>query len=156
MNQGHGRHETKETYAFDVSPEQSGFPHASMAAVRISTNHYLKSGKVSEDVEMLLTSRSSQKMTPAQFEEGRRGHWGIETPYHYVRDVTFGEDKSTNQVDHGPRNMAALRNLVIGMCAIDAARRNQQNSYLPRFRREAANDRRRCIKLVAKPLLNST
>jgi hypothetical protein len=156
MNQGHGRHETRELYAFEVTPEQAHFPHASMAAVRVSTTHYLKSLQVTQDVEILVTSRDSEKMTPAEFLQARRNHWGIETQVNYVRDTTFGEDKSTNRTDHGPQNMATLRNLVIGMCAIDAAKHGKKTSWLPKFRREAKNNQDKAVDLVAKPLLNNT
>ena len=69
---------------FEVTEENTSFPHAAQAALRISTIHHLKSLRVSEEMEIVLTSRSSDKMTPPQMERFRRGHWGIENPLHYV------------------------------------------------------------------------
>ncbi|HVM13175.1 MAG TPA: ISAs1 family transposase, partial [Egibacteraceae bacterium] len=40
-------------------------------------------------------------------------HWGIENRLHWVRDVTFDEDRSTVRTGHAPHVMAALRNLAI-------------------------------------------
>jgi len=34
---------------------------------------------------------------------------------HYVRDVTFDEDRSTVRATHAPRVMAAFRNTAIGL-----------------------------------------
>ena len=52
------------------------------------------------------------------------------------------------------QNLAALRNLVIGLCALDAARQHQVASYLPRFRCAARNNRRLALDLVSRPLLD--
>lgn len=95
-------------------------------------------------------------MTPAQLEAFRRGHWGIENHLHYVRDVSFGEDSSTLRTGQAPQNMATLRNLVIGICALDAARQNKRTSSLPKFRREAQNNRDLAAARVARPLLDGT
>ena len=91
-------------------------------------------------------------MDAAQLQAFRRGHWGIES-VHYVRDVTFGEDQSTVRTGHAPQNLATLRNLVIGLCGLDAARQNKRTSYLPSFRRNAQNHRQVAIDLVSRPLL---
>ena len=44
-----------------------------------------------------------------------RGHWSIENSLHYVRDVTFDEDRSSIRTRNAPRTMASLRNLVISI-----------------------------------------
>lgn len=44
-----------------------------------------------------------------------RGHWGIENKTHYVRDVTFDEDRSQVRTAAAPQVMAALRNLVLAL-----------------------------------------
>lgn len=92
-------------------------------------------------------------MDAAQLQAFRRGHWTIENPLHYVRDVTFGEDKSTVRTKDAPRNLATLRNLVIGLCGLDAARKHKKTSYLPRFRSDAKNDHQIAIDLLSRPLL---
>ena len=44
-----------------------------------------------------------------------RGHWRIENSLHWVRDVSFDEDRSQIRTGAGPRAMATLRNLAIGL-----------------------------------------
>jgi len=44
-----------------------------------------------------------------------RGHWGIENRSHYVRDVTFDEDRSQTHVGNTHKTMASFRNVSIGL-----------------------------------------
>lgn len=118
--------------------------------------HHLKSLRITEEVEILLTSRPAAKMNATQIQASRRGHWTIENPIHYVRDVTFGEDRSTARIGHTPQNLATLRNLVIGLCGLDGARKNKRRSYLPRFRSAAKNNPQIAVDLLARPLLNGS
>jgi hypothetical protein len=120
------------------------------------TTHHLKSLRVTEEIEILLSSRPAAQMDASEIQAFRRGHWTIENPLHYVRDVTFGEDRSTAYVGHIVQNLASLRNLVIGLCGLDAARKKQSSSYLPRFRSAAKNDKQIAIDLLARPLLNGS
>jgi predicted transposase YbfD/YdcC len=141
-------------YPFAITPESSGFPYAVQAAVIARTTHHLKSLRITEETELVLSSRPADQMMAADIQAFRRGHWSIENPIHYVRDVTFGEDRCTARTLHAPQNLATLRNLVIGLCSLDAARKHQRTSYLPRFRSQANNDRDFAIALVAAPLLS--
>ena len=112
--------------------------------------------RITEETEIVISSRPAAKMDAAQLQASRRGHWTIENPLHYVRDVTFGEDHSTARTKAAPQNHATLRNLVIGLCGLDAARKHKKTSYLPRFRSAAKNDHQIAIDLVARPLLNGS
>ena len=47
-----------------------------------------------------------------------REHWEIENRSHYVRDVTFDEDRSQVRTKNGPQVMASLRNFAIGTLRI--------------------------------------
>lgn len=120
------------------------------------TTHHLKSLRITEEIEILSSSRPAAEMDASQIQAFRRGHWTIENPLHYVRDVTFGEDRSTAHVGHIVQNLASLRNLVIGLCGLDAARKKQNASYLPRFRSAAKNDKQIAVDLLARPLLNGS
>ena len=42
-----------------------------------------------------------------------RAHWAIENQLHYVRDVTFGEDKNHVKDRQGAANLALLRKLTL-------------------------------------------
>lgn len=141
-----------------MTPETSGFPHAALAAVITRTTHHLKSVRVTQDTEIVLTSRPADKMDAAHIQRFRRGHWTIENPIHYVRDVTFDEDRSTAHTGDIVPNLATLRNLVIGLCALNSARqgKSKRSSYLPRFRSAAANNHQLAIDLLSRPLLNGS
>jgi hypothetical protein len=41
-----------------------------------------------------------------------RSHWEIENRLHWVRDVTYQEDKSLVRTGNAPRVMASLRSLL--------------------------------------------
>jgi predicted transposase YbfD/YdcC len=60
-----------------------------------------------------ITSLTEFQTDPALLARWIRGHWAIENRLHWVRDVSFDEDRSQVQTDHGPQVMAALRNLAI-------------------------------------------
>jgi hypothetical protein len=42
----------------------------------------------------------------------------VENRSHYVRDVTFNEDRSRIRVGHGPAVMAGLRNFAIALARL--------------------------------------
>lgn len=78
----------------------------------------LKSGKQRQETVFAITS-----LTPAQADAQallrlNRGHWGIENRSHYVRDVTFEEDRSRIRVGNGPAMMACLRNFAIALARL--------------------------------------
>ena len=50
-----------------------------------------------------------------------RGHWGIENRLHWVRDVTFDEDRSQVRTGNAPQVMATLRNTVISLLRLTGA-----------------------------------
>lgn len=153
MDQAHGRHVTREVYPFEISPEQAAFPYAVQAALIVRTTHNLKSQHISQDIEMVLTSRPACQMSGKDhIGVSRRRHWSIESRLHYVRDVTLGEDRSTVRTGQAPANMAALRNLVIGICALEGIGHHQTHSSLPSLRRKANNDRQVLLELVSRPL----
>jgi predicted transposase YbfD/YdcC len=44
-----------------------------------------------------------------------RGQWSIENSLHWVRDVTFDEDRSQIRIGSEPRVFASIRNLAISL-----------------------------------------
>jgi len=50
-----------------------------------------------------------------------RGHWTVENKLHWVRDVTFDEDRSQVRKGNGPRVMASLRNIAISLLRLAGA-----------------------------------
>ena len=60
-----------------------------------------------------ITSLTATQARPAELAAIIRGHWLIEDRLHWVRDVTYDEDRSQVRTGNGPRVMASLRNLAI-------------------------------------------
>jgi Transposase DDE domain len=50
-----------------------------------------------------------------------RWHWGIENAVHWVRDVTFDEDRHTAHTGNGAQVLATLRNTAINLHRLDGA-----------------------------------
>lgn len=75
-------------------------------------------GKKSEETAYGITSLRKEEASAERLLELNRGHWEIENRIHYVRDVTFDEDRSQIRKGNGPHIMASLRNLVIGIFRI--------------------------------------
>lgn len=72
-------------------------------------------GKHREEFAYGVTSLTAREASADRLSQLVRGHWEIENRVHYVRDVTFDEDRSQIRKGNGPRVMASLRNLVISL-----------------------------------------
>lgn len=92
---------------------QPDWPGVAQVAQLTRTVTTKKTGKTTIEVVYVITTLSRQKASPQRLLELVRGHWGIENSSHYVRDVTFLEDRSRLRTGHAPQIIAALRNLVI-------------------------------------------
>jgi len=66
-----------------------------------------------------VTSLTAEQATAGELAEWVRGHWTIENLLHWVRDVTFDEDRSQIRTGTGPRAMASLRNLAVSVLRTD-------------------------------------
>ena len=74
-----------------------------------------RKGRTRQDVAYAVTSLSSQEAGPQRLLNLWRGHWGIENRVHWVRDVTFDEDRSQIRTGAAPQVAAALRNMTISL-----------------------------------------
>lgn len=68
-----------------------------------------------------VSSLAQQKASAADLLQYVRGHWEIENRLHWVRDVTFDEDRSQVRRGSGPQMMASLRNLAISLLRMAGA-----------------------------------
>lgn len=91
------------------------FPHVRQVFCIRREVTSLKSYKKTEEIVCAVTSLPPEKTTPKRLLHLNRGHWGIENRLHYVRDVTFDEDRSQIRTRNAPQIMASLRNLVISL-----------------------------------------
>jgi len=71
-----------------------------------------------------------------------RGQWSIENRLHWVRDVTFDEDRCRIRKGAGAQNMACLRNLAISLLRIAGAR------YIPTALRTCSMLGQRVLRLI--------
>jgi predicted transposase YbfD/YdcC len=87
------------------------WPHIHQVAqlTRVVTN---KKGTTTEIV-YLITNLSALQASPERLLAVIRGHWSIENGSHYVRDVTFGEDRSRLRTGDAPQILATLRNVAL-------------------------------------------
>lgn len=91
------------------------FPHAEQVFKVQRTVEFVKSGKSREEVVYGISSLSPDRADAAQLLDYNRGHWEIENRVHYVRDMTFDEDRSQVRTGNGPRVMASIRNLAMSI-----------------------------------------
>jgi len=78
----------------------------------------MKEGKAKFEIAYGVTSLIAEEATAEKILELNRGHWEIENRLHWVRDVTFDEDRSQIRKGNGAQMMASLRNLVISLCRL--------------------------------------
>ncbi len=113
---GHGRVETRaiSVVSLNPCPDQRGefFPHATQAIKVVRRRRAVTSQKWTTVTVYAITSLSAVQADPVLLARWLRGHWAIEA-LHWVRDVTFDEDRSQVRTSNGPQIMAALRNFVI-------------------------------------------
>ena len=74
---------------------------------------FCKSGKTRQETVYGVTSLPPNHADARRIGELVRGHWEIENRLHWVRDVTFDEDRSQVRTGAGPRALATLRNFAI-------------------------------------------
>lgn len=93
-------------------------------------------GHTRDETVYLITTLSAAHASPERILALIRGHWSIENRLHYVRDVTFGEDRSRLRSGHAPQVLAALRNLAITLIhrsgSHDIAASRRAFAYHPR------------------------
>jgi predicted transposase YbfD/YdcC len=113
---GHGRVETRSISVVSLHPcpDLGGefFPHAAQAIKVVRRRRALGSRKWTTVTVYAITSLTALQADPVLLARWLRGHWAIEV-LHWVRDVTFDEDRSQVRTSNGPQIMAALRNFVI-------------------------------------------
>jgi predicted transposase YbfD/YdcC len=114
-DRGHGRAE-RRTLKITTVAAGLAFPHATQALQIVRRRRPLNgknSKKWATETIYAVTSLTVTQARPAQLAGILRGHWSIEDRLHWIRDVTYDEDRSQIRARNGPRVMASLRNLAI-------------------------------------------
>jgi len=121
VDKGHGRIETRTLTATDILAGYVELPHAQAVfrVTRHTTN--LQGQLIGNEVVYGVSSLSAVRHGPTALLHFVRGHWAIENKVHYVRDVTFDEDRSRIRKGNGPQVMATLRNLALSLLRLAGA-----------------------------------
>jgi predicted transposase YbfD/YdcC len=115
INFGHGRSELRRLTANSIVDKKIDWPEA-MQVFKIERATIINStGEISEEIVYGITSLSPQRACAQLLLNLVRGHWLIENKSHYIRDVTFDEDRSQVRKGSIPQVMAALRNTAISL-----------------------------------------
>lgn len=117
---GHGRLEQRSLQILTAT-RGIGFPHAKQI-VRITRERIVTAtGHRSVEVVHAICSLPFEQARPAAIATWLRQHWGIENSVHWVRDVTFDEDRHTAHTGSGAQILATLRNTAINLHRLDGA-----------------------------------
>ena len=111
---GHGRDE-RRTLKVLTAARGIGFPYAKQV-VQITRERVLTAtGETSREIVYAICSLPFEHARPTTIGAWLRKHWGIENSVHWVRDVTFDEDRSTIRTGNAPQVVAALRNTALNL-----------------------------------------
>jgi len=128
-----------------VSSELQGyldFPYAAQVFRLQRETTRLNTGQLRGETVHGVTSLSPDKADPVRLLSLNRRHWTIENGLHYVRDVSFDEDRCRIRKYAGARVMASLRNLAISLLRLAGA------VYIAPALRACARDLRRPLRLL--------
>jgi hypothetical protein len=116
-DRGHGRIEKRSIRVFSVPKNDPlpGFPSAKQMFMIFRERKTLQGVASDPEAAFFITSLPRQEATPRDLNGVARDHWFIENKLHYVRDVTYDEDRSRVRTGNGPRGMASMRNIAIGI-----------------------------------------
>lgn len=112
---GHGRIEQRNITTSEALVGYSDWPGLAQVFELGRDVIIQKTGQERVEVVYGVTSLSPERATPERVLALVRGHWQIENKSHWVRDVTFDEDRSQVRCGNIPHVMAALRNTTIGL-----------------------------------------
>ena len=96
------------------------FPGArSIAVIERKFENKKRGGYSSEQVAYIS---SLVQPDPASLLAIARSHWTIENSFHYIKDVTFNEDRQIIRIGNGPFNMSLLRSFAISVANLANAK----------------------------------
>jgi predicted transposase YbfD/YdcC len=111
-DRSHGRR-VRRTVKAVQAPEWIDFPGAAQI-IQLRRTRTIKGRKTTE-VVYAVCSLDMIAASPATVATWIQGHWSIENSLHWVRDVTFDEDRHQLRTGNGPQVMACLRNTAISL-----------------------------------------
>lgn len=117
---GHGRIDRHRVWSALV-PATVTFPHAQRFIIVERESSTLDDVRTSIETRIYVTDLTNDQASAEHLLRLVRGHWGIES-LHWIRDVTYDEDRSQVRTGTLPRVLATLRNLAISIIRQAATR----------------------------------
>jgi predicted transposase YbfD/YdcC len=114
-NQGHGRVERRRLTTSTALNDHVDWPGVQQVFCLERIFIYKKTGEVTLKTVYGITSLTPDEASAEQLLALTRQHWHIENKSHWVRDVTFDEDRSQVRQANLPHVLATLRNTVISL-----------------------------------------
>ena len=121
LDKGHGRVEMRAIWTSTALNGYLAFPAVGQVFCLRRTTTVVATAATRTETVYGVTSLPPAQVTPAQLLALVRAHWTIENRLHWVRDVTFDEDRSQVRRGAGPQVMATLRNLAISLLRLAGA-----------------------------------
>ncbi|GAC1433835.1 MAG: ISAs1 family transposase [Chloroflexota bacterium] len=115
VDRSHGRVEWRAVTARAVLPGDCDWPGVRQVFRLERRRVRMTTGVRSTEVTYGVTSFAGEDATPQRLLRLLRGHWHIENRTHWVRDVTFDEDRSQVRVGALPRVLATTRTAAISL-----------------------------------------
>jgi predicted transposase YbfD/YdcC len=113
-DRGHGRREIRTIKVLTLAGGID-FPHAAQAIqIRRRRRRIDQPKRWTTETVYAITDLLVHQAHPDHLAGWIRSHWSIENKVHWVRDVTYDEDRSQIRTGTGPQVMATLRNAAIG------------------------------------------
>ena len=146
----HGRLEKRSCRVIDLSPDahagKAKLPHRRVAFRIERERRHRKTGVVQHETVHGLSSLPFEHASAERILALVRGHWSIENRVHYVRDVSYDEDRCRVHTGHLPRNLACLTNV-----AISIVRLKGRFDYLPQAHRHYARCPEQAVRHLLEP-----
>lgn len=115
INQGHGRIEQRRLSTTSLLNGYCQWPGMQQVFEIERQVTKKKTGLHRTEIVYGITSLRAEVASAATLLNIVRQHWTIENKSHWVRDVTFDEDRSQVRSGNIPQVMASLRNTAIGI-----------------------------------------
>ncbi len=110
----HGRIETRRIWCSTELNAYLDFPHVGQVFQIERESIDKKTGVISLETALGITSRTPQQASPKRVLTVNRGHWSIER-VHYIIDWNYDEDRSQIRTGFGPENITRLRRFAVGI-----------------------------------------
>jgi predicted transposase YbfD/YdcC len=110
----HGRIETRRIWCSAELNDYLDFPDVGQVYRIERESIDKKSGALSLETALGITSRTPQDASPKRVLAVNRGHWSVES-VHYIIDWNYDEDRGRIRTGFGPENITRLRRFAVGI-----------------------------------------